>query len=116
MASWMSFLYGVGVDAESQTMLELFDSFGSASFTRKYFEVTSVLPVPVVNSALNTFACKVIAATPGSGMPSYYLRKHQQYGEKLRRNLQQAVSDSKDMVFHDQYGITSVKFFTDLFR
>lgn len=111
LQSWMNFLFGGSEELYSAPITELFECFGSKSFAQKYIEVTSATPVPVVNAALYTFVSKVI----NDPSTTYYLRKNQQYGAKVKANVRKAIEQSKDIIFKDPYGLYSLKFFMDLF-
>lgn len=107
----INFMFGVSSEEETSLIYELFEAFGSVSFVKEYFQKSKQVPIPVLNSALNTFITKVI----NSDTSVYYKKKNLIYGGKIKANLESALS-SFLLREKDSYGLSIVKFYTDLYK
>lgn len=94
-------------ELESQ-VTDLFESFGSQSFYKKFVDLTLQVPIPVLLTAMNTFLSKIL----NSDSP-YYKKKAMLYKTKLQQNFYKAL-DSYTLRDKDPYGLSSMKFYSDL--
>lgn len=98
-------------DTEESPVLRLFHEFGSANFSKVYFQVLQSTPFPVVRSSLMTFIQKVIAGEQSL----FYRKKNMLYGQKIRTNFINAYCAYRERI-EDYQGLSFLKFIKDLTR
>ena len=104
-----SFMYGLSDEETENKMFELFDTFGSGMFSKKFLEISQLTPVPVIVAALNTFVIKVINADNSV----YYKRKAMLFKDKIEKNFYKALDAFNERLL-DDFGLSWIKFYMDL--
>jgi len=108
-----NFLYGIPSLEDSSTAIhELFDAFGSTAFIEKFVSLSTTTPTGKLVGAVNTFVQKVLNPPPSS---TYYLRKHQNFANKIQRNRIQAL-DTYISSCKDSGGLAEAQFFMNLVK
>lgn len=109
---YINFMYGLFTEEEEESILSLFDLAGSSAFTSEFIKLSATIPIPKLQSAMNTFVTKVLSAKEGS--PVFYLRKASVLSKKIRANMMKAMDEYIDRC-PDDTGLSLCKFYSDLF-
>lgn len=107
----INFIFGIPSIEEESTVTDLFDSFGSASFPVKYFNVTQHIPYQQVVAALTTFVTKLNKDSTSV----YYKKKAMLLEDKIHSNMLSAI-DAYNSSLHDESGVSECKLFMDLYK
>lgn len=108
----VSFIFQTKSEEQENSILELFDLYGSKQFNTKFLELTNTIPLQVIIAAITTFICKILTADS-----VYYKRKNITLGQKIRDNFQKALDEYNLRTFlqkSDDYGLSILKFWNDL--
>lgn len=107
----IKFMFCMSETEEEQSINEMFENFGSAIFVKEFLKLSTKVPYQVLISSLFTFVQKILS----SENSIFYKKKSILFGEKIKRNLSKAV-DEYNLRDKDNYGLSQVKFFVDLYQ
>lgn len=106
-----NFIFNPGVEDEENTesVLKLFDLYGSAAFSEYYLKLLESQPFPKIRASLVTFIQKVIIGESSI----YYRKKNAVLGDKLKNNFYKAYSSYRERNGGSKE-LSFLKFLTDL--
>lgn len=105
------FVLSPGDTEDDSQILELFNAFGSTSFINTYFSMCEKSSVPQVNAAIFTFISKILSDSSSI----FYKKKKMVLESKIKNNFTTAL-DAYNSRIKDDYGLSSLKFFMDLWK
>lgn len=108
----VSFIFQTQSEEQEQSINELFDSFGSKQFAKKFLQLSNSIPVQVLIASVTTFICKILTSDS-----IYYKRKNMTLGPKISDNYQRALDEyniRQSLTKSDDYGLSMLKFWNDL--
>lgn len=105
------FIFGIPNIEEDSAITELFDSFGSAMFAIKFFNVCENLPYQQVAASVTTFISKI----KKDSTSVFYKKKAMLLEDKIQVNMLEAV-DEYNQSIQDHLGVNVCKLFMNLVK
>lgn len=107
----VKFIFDIPSLEDDNSILELFESFGSAKFPVNYFKLLETVDYQQVVASLITFISKINKESSNI----YYKKKGILLEDKINTNLEQSI-DNYNLSVKDGYGVTECYLFCSLFK
>lgn len=107
----VDFIFGVPSLEDESSITELFESFSSASFPTKFFNICESYPYQQVVASMITFISKIRKDSTSV----FYKKKAMLLEDKINANMLESI-DEYNQTLVDGYGVNDCKLFMNLIR